>query len=213
MSLFYKLVTQDYTTLNNTKWKIGKTVFAAKGEAKLCSPTVVHSYSSPELAVLLNPIHANIKNPRMLVCEAPKAIIKDWGKNGHEQLTPIKEIELPVFSREQKVYFAILCAMQVYKEPTFILWAESWITGKDRTSKAARSAAAYAADAANANAAAYAARSAARSDAAAYTARSAAHAAAAHAADAAIHAAADATFTKQKINFNSLAKQAYKVKL
>src|SRR5205823_448610 len=92
-------------------------------------------------------------------------------------LTTVKKIALPVVTTEQKVRFAILCALEVYKEPSFVAWAADWMSGKDRIQRAAE-AAAEAAEAEAAEAAeAEAAEAAAEAAEAAYAARSAVRAA------------------------------------
>lgn len=72
--------------------------------------------------------------------------------------------------------FAILCAKRVYKEVSWVSWADKWLSGEDRSVAAARAAA-------RAAAAAAAAYAAADAYAAAYAAADA---------DAAVYAAADA---------------------
>jgi hypothetical protein len=87
-------------------------------------------------------------------------------------------------SDEQRCELVLVCALMVYHDPSFIIWAERWILNIDRLYAAAY--AGYAARAASAACAAYAARAAC----AAYAARAAADAAcAAYAARAAEYAA------------------------
>jgi hypothetical protein len=63
-------------------------------------------------------------------------------------MTLLRELELPVFTVEQRVEFAIKCAMKVYQEPGFVKWAKGWLTGKDRSAEAASAAVVWAASAA-----------------------------------------------------------------
>ena len=133
----YKLVTQDCKTRkgapNETTWVIGKTV-EAKGEGnKLCTDGVIHAYADPVLAVLLNPIHANISNPRMLVLECSEAVAEAWDKSGHKSAMPIAEIPLPEVTATQRTAFGILCALEVYSNAAFTEWAEAWLDGTDRS--------------------------------------------------------------------------------
>jgi hypothetical protein len=124
----------------------------------------------------MNPAHADILNPKLWECEADGEHKDDRGlKGGCTRLTTIKEIPLPVWTNEEKIKFAILCAIEVYggKSGNWDRWAENWLTGADRSSNSAR-AAAYAADASAA--AAYAAYASA-ADSAAYAAYAAAYAA------------------------------------
>jgi hypothetical protein len=201
--LRYKLVTQDYKTRkgqeNETTWEIGKTVTAESSSIELCSAGVIHSYETPELAVLLNPIHANIQNPRLLVIECSEIVAQDWGKAGHKSVTAIKEIPLPIIGLKQKIAFSILCSLAVYKDPKYVIWANNWLSNFDNTTEAAEAAAdvalaaetaAEAARFASAQAAALASRTDA--EAAARTAARTAAEAVARTAQAAAQAAAQA---------------------
>jgi len=236
MTIRYKLVTQDYKTrkgkTNETTWKIGKTV-TAKGAPKqpLCSDGWLHCYDSPELAAILNPVHADIENPRLLAVETHGRGLSDRGlKRGYRAMKPVREMDVPNPTPEHRVRFAISCGKAVYKNPAWNEWADKWLSGEDRTFHAAHVAAcnadaaartaafnaanaAYAADAAHAAAnAVYAANAAANAaDAAARTAaRTAANAAyAADAAADAAHAAANAAaYAAAKLDLVAIAKRA-----
>ena len=189
----YKLTNQNLQTYNGFQWEIGKKV-TTSGEGNLCSDGWLHFYHTPELAVLLNPIHANIGSPRLFEVEVGETCLDDKGlKGGTTEMTLIKELELPVISLTQKIAFGILCAKEIYKDQKWNEWADNWLTGKDRTRKSAADAAAYAATAAYAAAAAAAYAAAAAAYAAADAAYAAADAAAADAAAADAAAAYAAT--------------------
>ena len=160
MAYAYKLLSQEMTSRNNTKWEIGKAIEISKEFSgnELCSNQLLHCYASPEIAVFMNPAHANISEPRLFRIRCSKILADDGTKQGCKKQTLLKELPLPEISVEQRIKIAILCATEVYKEPNFLVWAENWNTGKDRTAISANAAAyaAYYADSA-ANAAAYAA--------------------------------------------------------
>lgn len=151
----YKLTNQDLTTHNGFKWEIGKFAPELEGAGDLCSNKWYHYYHDPLLAVLLNPAHANINNPRGWIVDALGKHKDDNGiKGGCTKMRLVKEIELPIVSKEQRVAFAILCAKEVYKDKEWNLWADNWLSGEDRTADASYAAysasyaayAAYAAD-------------------------------------------------------------------
>ena len=196
---YYKLTNQKNETANNTVWGDGVTHVATGAGRRLCSDAVIHVYAHPLLAVLFNPLHAAIDNPKLWGCETSEPVNQDGLKIGVKSCTTIKEIPLPIITTEQKVKFAILCAKEVYKDEVWNTWADKWLSGEDRTVKAA-GAAVVAVDAA-ARAAAVAAAVAA--DAAARAAARAAVAAAEAAADAAARA-------DDNIDFVSLALEAIK---
>lgn len=186
----YKLLSQEMTSYNGMKWEIGKTNVATGKGNNLCTDGVLHCYSDPELAIILNPVHADITNPRLFEIECDAIVADDGTKQGSKSQTILRELPIPNISTNTKVIFAILCAKAVYTEQSFISWAMNWLNGHDRTHTAADAAAANAAAAYHAaDAAAYATNAAA----AYYAAAEAAEAAAYHAADAnAANAAADA---------------------
>jgi hypothetical protein len=223
----YKLTTRNNTTRNNFRWIVGEWAPELSGKDGLCSNTMYHWYHDPLLAVLLNSIHADLKDPILWEAEAAGTIMDDEGlKGGSTTMHIVKQMELPIVSTTQRVAFAILCALEVHQGTEFVKWATNWLSGENRTYAAAAAAAdtaAYAARAAAdatdaaanavARAAAYAAYAAA--DAAAYTARAAADVAraAADAADAAANAAAYAAYAAAdaatKINLVKLAHIAH----
>ena len=167
----YKLTDQNMQTHNGFQWKLGEERVTSGNGKTLCNASWLHYYHSPLLAVLLNPIHADIKKPRLFEIKALGKHLDDRGlKGGCNKMTLVKELKLPEIMLNQKIAFSILCSLEVYKEPNFVLWANNWLNGIDRS---------YA-DAADA-----AANAAADADAAAYAAAYAAARAAADAADAA----------------------------
>ena len=194
----YKLTDANGRTRNNTQWGEGVTHTATGNVGKgLCSDAYIHAYENPLIAVLMNAAHANFDNPRMYECEGEISERDGQLKCGCRTLTTIREIPLPIVTVTQKVAFAILCVLDVYSEPSFVAWANDWLTGKDRSADAA--------------AAAWAEAEAAR-DAAAAAARDAAAAAWAVAAwaEAAAEAAAWAARASEEkpIDFIALAEQA-----
>jgi hypothetical protein len=196
--MLYKLTDQDgYTRRyysNKCKWGEGVTHRAVGSkDGSLCTNSFIHAYTSPYLAILMNPIHAAIENPILWKAKGFISKSNSGLKIGCYSLTTIEKMNVPDFSINQEVYFGILTAKKVYKDKKWNEWADNWISGKDRTANAAYAAA----DAANAAAnAAYATNAAAKAaaNAADYAANAAAYAAAnaAYATNAAAKAAANA---------------------
>ena len=194
---YYKLTHQDLTTYNGYLWTPGKWVSAqGSGLQPLCSNGWLHAYQHPLLAVLSNPIHSEIDNPRLWEVEVGGYARFDGQlKCGFQWMRLVRELPVPVITTEQYISFAICCALKVHREKTFVAWAENWLLGADRSVDAANAAAdvAYA----TVNTAAYAAACAAdaaahAADTAAYVANKAAYAA--HAAANAANAAADTAY-------------------
>jgi hypothetical protein len=170
MKLF-KLTDGDGQTRNGTQWGPGVS-HSGTGEGELCGPGWIHAYEHPLIAVLINPIHANFKNPRLWEAEGEVGLRDGQFKCGCATLTTVREIPLPAITTEMRVRFAIMCAKEVCACLSWNAWADRWLSGEDR-SAASASDAARAADAVCYSAAVWAA-SAARAAARAAEARSSA---------------------------------------
>jgi hypothetical protein len=172
-SKVYKLTTGDNKTRagasNETQWGPGVT-HTALGNGDMCTAAYIHGYAHPYLAVLFNPIHANISNPNLWDCAA--TVEKTDGlKVGCTELTTIKQIPLPQITPKQRAKFANLVADYIVKLycrhcdiSSVETLAKHWLDGTDRSSASAASYAATAhASAASAAAASYAATASAAS--------------------------------------------------
>jgi hypothetical protein len=224
----YKLTAQDLTTYQGFKIPgIGVWFYAkdCKGTVGPCSPMALHHYSDPLLAILTNPAHANIKNPRLFEIQIAKEQGTDQLKGWSRAQKLIREIPVPIISVNSKITFAIYCAKALWKDQRWNNWADNWLTGVDRSYAAAVNASNAAANAANAAtyAAAYAAAYAA--NAATYAANAAIYAAiaanaatyaanAANANAAAVNVATSATYAATyatDIDFAALAHKAFQI--
>jgi hypothetical protein len=80
MKTYYKLTDQKLQTFKGFQWKLGEWQ-EAKGDIKqsLCTDGWLHCYDSALLAVLHNPIHASIKNPRLFEAEVAGKMKNDKG--------------------------------------------------------------------------------------------------------------------------------------
>ena len=147
----YKLTDSNDQTRNATQWGVGVTQ-RTDGAGALCGPGWLHAYEHPLLAVLLNPIHANFDPGAMHLWAADAAggVLRDGPlKIGVTELTTAVKMPLPIVSTEQRVRFAILCALEVCADTAWRQWAERWLSGEDRSSVwAAEEAAVWAAEAA-----------------------------------------------------------------
>jgi len=132
----YKLTDQNMITHKGFQWELNK-LYRVSGKGELCTDGWLHVYTSPELAVLLNPIHANIKDPRLFKCKVSGKTLKDNGlKEGWSKVKLLKEIHLPEYTTNQRTAFGILCAKEVYKDKDWNAWADNWLSGKDRSEAA-----------------------------------------------------------------------------
>ncbi len=136
----YKLTNQNLQTHGGYQWELGVWK-SAPGNGELCSTSWLHAYESPELAVLLNPIHGRIKNPLLWRAEGKGKGLDDNGlKCGVTKLRLLEQVIMPVYTPVQKAAFSIYCALFVFQDKNFIAWAEAWLARKNRTAYAAAAA-------------------------------------------------------------------------
>ena len=143
MAKIYKLTDENGKTGVKFKkmlqWGVGVT-HTAKGEGtRLCTADVIHAYENPLIAVFMNPIHR--KSAASLLWEAEGEVVVRAGQTqcGVKTLTTLREIPMLEITLEQRVRFAILCALEVYKEEAFACWAQKWLSDEDRSAEAAES--------------------------------------------------------------------------
>ena len=139
----YKLTDQDMRTHGGYQWSLG-VWHKTSGWGDLCGPGWLHAYADPLVALFLNPIHTNIPNPRLFEAEGDGAFRDDNGlKCGVTRLRLTEELPVPTVTIEQRVRFAIGCALTVYTEPSFVAWANGWLSGSDRTAVSSQAEAAW----------------------------------------------------------------------
>ena len=130
-----KLTDQDgYTRRgrrHETLWMPAGTWIEAVGNsADMCGPGWIHYYQDPLLAVLFNPIHANIEDPIGWEFESDGASLRDASKSACKRGRVLREIELPTVTVEQAVRWGILCSLQAGPQPGFyVRWAERYLSG------------------------------------------------------------------------------------
>ena len=140
MIKLYKLTDRDGQTWGGTQWGPGVS-HSGTGKGELCGPGWIHAYEHPLVAVLMNPIHANFKNPRLWEAEGEVGLRDGQLKCGCKTLTTVREIPLPEITTEMRVRFAIMCAKDVCAaDIAWNAWADKWLSGEDRTQAAAREA-------------------------------------------------------------------------
>ena len=152
----YKLTRANGTTKDGYQWsspkdgKPGEWHRATGEDTGLCSDGYLHWYHHPMLAALLHTQHVDF-GPDMVLWEAEARghVLSDNGmKGGSRELRLVRRMDMPVFSTEQRVAFALYIAQEVYKDEAFAKWACAWLDGSDRSEAAAGAAAEAAAEAA-----------------------------------------------------------------
>jgi len=156
-----KLADQNLRTYGGFQWELNMPPPRLSGVGDLCSSNFYHCYEHPLLAVLLNPIHASIENPRGFYIDVEGEAKTDCGLiRGYPYMILREEFTLPEITLNQKLAFGILCALGVCEDDQFRNWAEKWLSGEDRTAWTARAACAAALTTRSAIRAANAARAA-----------------------------------------------------
>ena len=177
----------------------------------LCEAGCLHAYEGETvrdalaLALLMDQIHGKFgAGKRAFTCESHgDQHASDGTKSGFAGLTTVREIHVPEVPVERLVEAAIRIAMTRCTCPDWVGWAEKWLSGEDRSARAAWAAraAAWAAAWAARAAAMAAARAAAEAAEATAEAAEAAAEAAAWAAEAATRAAEAAA---ESLNISSI---------
>ena len=145
MQRLYKLTNEQGFTRNRTPWQIGIRHEARGVGNVLCTDGVLHAYSDPLVAILMNPLHANFLSPRMYLVLGDVAA-SDGIKVGSKFQKCVARLDVPAPSVEVRVIFGILCGLSVFYNEPWRQWAFAWLSGKDRS----RNSASYSAIAADA---------------------------------------------------------------
>jgi hypothetical protein len=154
----YKLTTQDCKTRagksNETTWGEG-VERTASGEGDLCGPGWLHAYEDPLVAVFMNPVHANLRDPVLWECDGDVGKRDGEQKCGCTRLKTLVQIPMPQITIDQRVEVAIRMARAILKQLNVVIekwemWADGWLDWSDRSAaaNAAAYSAAYAANAA-----------------------------------------------------------------
>jgi hypothetical protein len=152
MKLF-KLTDEHDRTFGGCQWGEG-VEHMTSGKGELCGPGWLHAYTDPLVAVLLNPIHANFNNAHLWEADGDVGAEHNL-KVGCTRLTTVRRLDMPEIGVEQRVRFAVLCALETNSNPAFVAWARGWLRALDRTGRSAN-VAEEAAENANARSAAWA---------------------------------------------------------
>jgi len=134
---------------NECHWAPGMVREAAGRGGELCTDAFIHWYDSPEIAVLMYPIHVRFHSLRLWEIEASGRIKMDGqAKGGSKRVRIIKELPLPAIQPKQRAEIAIRCAMACCDllwvfdgnknrassfRGVWKTWATRWLDGTDRT--------------------------------------------------------------------------------
>jgi hypothetical protein len=130
MSKVYKLTTQEMTSHGGFEWKKGEWhIEPAIGQ--MCQDGWLHAYPHPLIAEFMNPIHANIQEPRFWIAEATGKYQEDGGlKLGFEGLRLVEEIIPPHIDQEHRIRMALMVSLEVCGNIQWRSYANTVIDGK-----------------------------------------------------------------------------------
>lgn len=140
--LYCKWVSDDLTTMNDTKWEINipkEFPVPKRDDLELCPEVFFHYFCHPLLAVMFKEKYG-CESYSKLYEVSPGGKILEYLHHyfgSSTKLTLIKELEIPNVNDIQKIAFGILCVLKVYKDPKFVSWANNWLSGEDRSNQAA----------------------------------------------------------------------------
>lgn len=137
--VYYKVTDVDGESLGGMSWRPGRTNRATGPGAELCSNGVLHAYASRELAAIMHPSHVMYLGPLRMFEVSGVPVCGDATKVGFKSLKVLREIDFPKKpTRTQAQAFAVLTALTVVRDREFRAWAKKWLSGEDRSARAAR---------------------------------------------------------------------------
>jgi len=139
MTTLYKLTDCNRYTRDDTRWGefITHSVPKQNKGVKLCTNQVIHAYEHPVVAVLMNPVHADLMGPRLWVAKG-KIVNRDGDlKCGVKKLITLQQIPLPTLTQTEQLEIVVRCVLARYRKKSLVTWARSWLDGTDRSQKAA----------------------------------------------------------------------------
>ena len=132
----YKATDGDGHTKGGMYWGVGVTNRATGEGNELCTNGVLHVYETPEQAAFMLPAHVE-GYTRLFEVEVPEIVANDGTKCWVKEATVLREIPMPVLTTEQRVTIAIRVSLLAYSNPGYVKWAEDWLSGEDRSERAA----------------------------------------------------------------------------
>lgn len=125
----YKLVDQQFTSCNGMKW-FPNVWHMESGLDTLCNEGWLHVYTHPLLAAFLNPIHADVQEPKYFRAEAVGNFRIESGlKVGVTALRITEEILPPHIDQEHRIRLALMVSLEVCTNIQWCSWARNYLEG------------------------------------------------------------------------------------
>lgn len=115
--------------------RAGRAIQSRHGGADMISHNIWECASSPQLAVMINPLHATSVHPRLFEIHHNEVALVPGRAVVNLR---IRELQVPTISAAHKLAFAILTVRGLDPAHSFYGWGDRWLSGFDRTTIAAR---------------------------------------------------------------------------
>jgi len=136
----YILADSANRTRNGSRVFPGRSTFSSQASNNIVAQNASDIGASPLVAIMLNPWHAQLENPKMLELHFTSIAID----SSHPTIRMnVREVEVPEITTDQKIIFALLTISEIYKNDQFNRWASAWISGSDRSAESAGKLIAY----------------------------------------------------------------------
>jgi hypothetical protein len=112
----------------------GHSTFSSQTPDNIVAQNASEIGTSPLVAIMLNPWHAQLEKPKMLELHFASIAIDTSDPTIRMN---VREVEVPETTTDQKIIFALMVVSEVYRNDQFNLWAEKWINGSDRSAESA----------------------------------------------------------------------------
>jgi hypothetical protein len=130
----YKVADANDQSGDGIEWGENVTHAATGTGKELFTDGWIHAHEHPLLAALLIPaIYVDPRNILLWEAEGEIGLRDGQLKCGCRSLTTIRRIEMPEVAASARVRFAVMCAMAVDRDPSFVGWAYGWLNGTDRS--------------------------------------------------------------------------------
>jgi hypothetical protein len=131
--VFCKLTTKDMKTRDGRQWTLGEWQ-TASGRGLACDDGWLAAYADPLLAAFCNPSHENLTDPLVFEVETRGKFLDDYSCFAATEMRLVRPLpSLLEIDTQRRIRFGILCAFRSTMSGRWMVWAENWLSGKDRT--------------------------------------------------------------------------------
>lgn len=112
----------------------GCSSFSSQAPNNIVAENASEIGTSPLVAIMLNPWHAQLGKPKMLEMQFTTVAVDS---SAPTISMDVREVDVPETTTDQKIIFALMVISEVYGNKQFNQWAAKWINGSDRGAQSA----------------------------------------------------------------------------